>query len=532
MKQLILIVFLFLGLYSFAQKEFHVFPIDGKTIKGSPNGDGSITKPWDLQTALSQTSQRVNGGDIIWLHNGIYNGRYKSTIASTLKDKYITVTAYKNDKVVLNGNVESKEPHVLEVNGDRVIYKNFEITFLGSYPRLASDENFKTVTGINHVKGEDCKFQNLVIHNVPSSGMGSWKLTGGTSIEDCVIYNNGYQGQRGHGVGIYVQNQSSKIRHIRNNIIFNNYYKGIEVWSATSKTQKEFVKNVTLTDNVIFNNGAPSGKPWDNLIIASGDADGINVAKDITVKNNVLYHNTDFSDTKNFGYGSSLTLGFTARALVEDISIIDNIIIGRNNTLNILHAKSVEFKHNTVYTGYVHFEKSTLPALESGAMNFDYNKFHTRKTAGLRILKYKDYKLTDWQKIYNIDTNSEWNHLTDFEIDPVLMVSELSTKPNHYNVALLQKEGNDVLVDFSEYGIEEGTSYKIYDLENRAVVVKSGKISDNKKVMFPMALSAFEKPLHNTVATKSADNFGVFRIEFEKQKYKMSFFKRLFGWLF
>ena len=36
---------------------------------------------------------------------------------------------------------------------------------------------------------------------------------------------NGYIGkQRGHGVGIYVQNMSDKTRLIENNTIFNNYY--------------------------------------------------------------------------------------------------------------------------------------------------------------------------------------------------------------------------------------------------------------------------------------------------------------------
>ena len=90
---------------SFAQKEFHVFPIDGKIIKGSPDGDGSLNMPWDLQTALSQSSQHVNGGDIIWLHEGIYNGRFKSILESS-NQKYITVSAYAEDLVVLNGNVE------------------------------------------------------------------------------------------------------------------------------------------------------------------------------------------------------------------------------------------------------------------------------------------------------------------------------------------------------------------------------------------------------------------------------------------
>ncbi|MCB0398158.1 MAG: hypothetical protein KDD26_00775 [Winogradskyella sp.] len=532
MRQFIKYLFLFFVTVSFAQKEFHVFPIDGGQIKGSPNGDGSINNPWDLQTALSQSSKRVNGGDIIWLHKGIYNGNYQSAINSTVNEKYITVSAYKDHEVIINGNVANKESYVLQISGDRVIFKNFEITYLGDFSRKKSDKNFKAVTGINHVEGVDCKFQNLIVHNIPGSGIGSWKATGGTIIEDCIIYNNGYQGDRGHGVGIYVQNESEKFRIIRNNVIFNNYYKGVEIWSASSGTNREFVKNVSFIDNVVFNNGSPSGKPWANLIIASGDANGVNVTKNIKVKDNVFYHNTDFNDNKNFGYGNSITLGYTSNALVENISILGNIIIGRNNALNLMHIKSAELRNNIVYSGYVHFDKSSLNALETKTIISNNNTFYTRKGYGFRILKHTDYNLSMWQNTFNIDKDSDWKQLKHFEIQPVLKIQKLSSSPHEFNVTLLEKNGNDVTVDFSNYKIKKGSSFKIYDLENRNVVVKSGKLSENNKIIFPMGLKAFEKPLHNNIATKSANNFGVYRIVFEQEAKKQNIFKRFFGWLF
>lgn len=532
MRQFIKYLLLFFVAVSFAQKEFHVFPIDGGQIKGSPNGDGTINNPWDLQTALSQSSKRVNGGDIIWLHKGIYNGNYQSVINSTVDEKYITVSAYKDHEVIINGNVANKESYVLQINGDRVIFKNFEITYLGDFSRKKSDKNFKAVTGINHVEGVDCKFQNIVVHNIPGSGIGSWKATGGTIIEDCIIYNNGYQGDRGHGVGIYVQNESEKFRIIRNNVIFNNYYKGVEIWSASSGTNREFVKNVSFIDNIVFNNGSPSGKPWANLIIASGDAKGVNVSKNINVLNNVFYHNTDFNDYKNFGYGNSITLGYTPKALVENISLLDNIIIGRNNALNLMHIRSAEFRNNLVYSGYVHFDKSSLTALETGNLNFNNNKFYTRKLNGFRILNHKDYNLSQWQKVFAIDSDSELKQLKDFKIEPVLKIQELSAKPNQFNIALLEKNGNDITVDFSKYNIQEGTLFKIYDIENRRFVAKSGKLSANKKINFPMNLKAFEMPLHNDLATKSTNNFSVYRIVFEQESKKRNIFQRLFGWLF
>ncbi len=49
------------------------------------------------------------------------------------------------------------------------------------------------------------KIENLIKQiqfNVLQRGMDSWKSTGGTIIDGCTIFNNGYIGkQRGHGVG-------------------------------------------------------------------------------------------------------------------------------------------------------------------------------------------------------------------------------------------------------------------------------------------------------------------------------------------
>ncbi|GGW71511.1 hypothetical protein DFQ11_10783 [Winogradskyella epiphytica] len=530
MKNFVSLLIILFSALSFAQKEFHVFPSDGNNIVGSPNGDGSINNPWDLQTALQQSSKRVNGGDIIWIHEGIYNGRFKSVLKSTNSD-FITVSAYKQDRVVLNGNVGSKGGAVLDVNSTNVIFRNFEVTFLGEYSRLYSDENYYTASGINHRAGE-CKFQNLIIYNIPGLGFGSWKLTGGSVIEDCIIYNNGTMEEpRGSGEGMYVQNKSDDLRIIRNNIIFNNYYKGIEVWSASAGHDYEFVKNVELSDNILFNNGMPSGTLRDNVIIATNDTKGINKARDIQVKNNVFYHNIDFSDSKNYGYGTALAIGFKARALVENITITDNILLGRNNPLNLMHFKSLTFKNNKVYGSYVNFDKSSLPALNSGLLDFDNNEYYTRKNSGFRIVKYKDYNLQDWQQTFGVDKNSSMKRFKDFEINPVLKVTPLHTNSSHFNVALIDKNGNDVEVDFSAFHIKEGTPYKIYDIENRKEILKAGRLLKGGKIKFPLNSKAFEKPLHNTVATKSANNFGVFRIEFEALE-KKSALERFFDWLF
>ena len=184
------------------------------------------------------------------------------------------------------------------------------------------------------------------------------------------------------------------------------------------------------------------------------------------------------------------------------------------------------------YAGYVHFNPSVLSALQLRKLDMDNNLYFTRPLNGFRVNKQRDYKINQWQKEFNIEQNSQLSQLKDFEIEPILKVQQLKTNSNHFNIALLSKSGSDVTIDFGNYNIEEGMTYNIYDAENRSMVIKFGKVSRDLKIEFPMGLKQIEMPLHNTVAIKSADNFGVYRIEFTKKAKRKTFFGRLFGWLF
>ncbi|MEM5565391.1 hypothetical protein WNY78_09755 [Psychroserpens sp. AS72] len=528
----------FVGLYVNAQEEFHVFPIDDIKSPGTSQGNGSLTQPWDLQTALSQTTDIVNSGDTIWIHEGVYNGRYMSTLQSTESNKYITVSGFKDENVILNGNVDSKLGSVLVVKSKQVIFMNFEITWLGNYSRDQKDNNFKSCIGVEHLSGVNCKFYNLKIHDLPGLGFGSWKNTAGTIIENCMIYNNGFIAKNGNGIGegMYVQNKSNEIRLIKNNIIFNNYYKGIEVWSAGKRADYEFVKNITLENNVVFNNGSPSGRFRDNLIIASDDRNGINIAKNITVLNNVFYHNTSGSNGSILGDAPSLTLGFNTYAPIENVTVEGNIITGGYNAFRILLVKSMQFKNNIVYTGNVQVDPSISDYFQN--WNFKSNTFYSHLKKPYRITKVKDYSLATWNETFNLDQNSVIKKTKDFNLNPVLHFSRHSQNDQKFTLTLFNKEGNTVSVDFTEYNFENNLTYKIYDVENPNVVLKSGTLSEDKKIEFPMDNQNFEKPKYNSKAIKTISNFGVFIVEFENNipseistEKKDSAFKRFFKWL-
>jgi len=529
MKSFYLIIFTFFCFALSAQQEFHVFPENHKKTPGTSDGNGSLKSPWDLQTALNQNSKTVNGGDIIWLHDGVYNGRFLSKLQSTNKNDLITVASFPNEWAVLNGNVKSKAKAVLTVTGSSVIYKDFEVTWLGDFSRNETDGDFQKSDGISHDSGTNCKFINLTIHNNPASGFGSWKRTGNSEINNCVIYNNGFMSKRGRGsgVGIYVQNSSQLTKYLNNNTIFNNYYKGIEVWSANTKANEEYVKNITLDNNVIFNSGLISGTYRDNLIIATDDRNGINIAKNITVKNNIFYHNTKLSKAIENNNASSLTLGFSKNAPIESIKVFNNIIIGRKDAIRILDVKSLYFKNNIVYSGYVRFRESTMKHIKNQNWQFSNNTYYTRNNKPIRVQGIRDFSIAQWSLKYGLDNNTTYKNFKEFNLDNVLNITKSEYKENEYRVVLFNKEERDVVVDFSNYKLVEGTSYTIKDVENYHEVLTSGELNNDFKIVFPMSNL-------KTIKNHTLNNFGVYIIEFNTTETteKVGFVDRFFKWLF
>lgn len=511
MRSLYTFIFTFLTLSLVAQNEFHVFPKDAKT-PGTATGNGSLQNPWDLQTALNQSPNTVNGGDIIWLHQGIYTGRFISKLQSTINGKFITVTSFPNEWAILNGNVTSNKTSVLNVRGVNVIFKDFEVTWLGDFPRNQGEPDFQKSDGISHDSGVNCKFINLVIHNNPGSGFGSWKRTGNSEINGCLIFNNGYySAKRGSGVGMYVQNSSDQIKLIKNNTIFNNYYKGIEIWSDNRKANEAYVKNIVLENNIIFNSALVTGEPKDNVIIATNDNNGVNIAKNIKVVDNVFYHNTDYKNNQIDGSMPTLTLGFNKNAPVEDIIITGNKILGRNDGIRILHAKGLTFKNNIVYSGFMRFYESFYNNFNQNRWNFSGNTYYTRKNKAMRIQSKEDFTISEWQKKYGIDNKSTWKPISEFNLEPVLDITQNEFNKNKFRVVLFDKNEADVTVDFTKYKIKKGTPYTIIDVENHPEILKSGILGDDKKVVFPMKLNGNDKK-------KTLDNFGVYIIEFTKIK--------------
>ena len=113
-----------------APRQFYASP------SGVPSNDGSITRPIDLDTAISSLGP-VRPGDTVWLRGGTYRRQpgpgyngvtalYVSTLRGTAAAP-IFVRQYPGERATLDGNLGPSRP-VLVVDGDYTVYAGFEIT--------------------------------------------------------------------------------------------------------------------------------------------------------------------------------------------------------------------------------------------------------------------------------------------------------------------------------------------------------------------------------------------------------------------
>jgi len=228
--------------------EFFVAP------NGTPQGDGSRERPWDLQTALNQPAA-VKPGDTIWLRGGLYTnakGDYNSKLRGT-PDAPIIVRNYRGERATLKAHLGIGYGKWWPAAYSW--YWGLEITNREIHPNR---------NGIDVASSRDrrpgIKIINCVIHDCGSCGIGFWAGAADSEVHGCLIYNCGYDGQargshrkarsyRGHGHGMYIQNEKG-FKLIKNNVSFRQFGNGL-----SPHTTKAPRNNITLEQNAVFNSG-------------------------------------------------------------------------------------------------------------------------------------------------------------------------------------------------------------------------------------------------------------------------------------
>ncbi len=288
--------------------------------QGTPQATGTIDDPLDLVTALS-SSGPVKPGDIVVLKEGTYSGRFESTVSGS-QELPIVIKAEYGKRVTIDGRMGSGE-QTLYIRGAWVVFSGLEIT-------NSSSSRTDMVEGVRF-DAPNSKLVNSVIHN-NSQGIGFWQPAVNSELYGNVIFNNGLQGEtRGHGHGVYTQNQTG-VKQIRNNILFFGYGFGIHAY-----TEGGHIEGFNFERNVWFRTGASvAGSSTlgesDGLLIG-----GLQPVDRVVIRGNYSWVPVANARSVRFGWGGSIENEF--------IEIRDNYFTGNAVTQGIWKDAIAENNH-------------------------------------------------------------------------------------------------------------------------------------------------------------------------------------------
>lgn len=457
-------------------KPFYVSPT------GNSSGNGTYTKPWDLQTALNHPTS-VTAGDTIYLMEGIYRGHYISKLTGT-SAKPMIVMPYNQGKVIIDGNTGVSET-TLTINGSHTYFQAFHVTN-SDKKRNFLNNNVLICSGID-VFGSNIKLINLYVYDNIGNGIGFWSSAIDSEIYGCFIFHNGYQdSSRGHGHGIYTQN-SSGTKQIRDNIIFSGFQYGVHAY-----TEGGSITGFNIEGNICFNNGVlqKSGELKSNVLVG-----GLQAANRITIKDNHLLH--PFSKT-----AKTLELGYGA--VNETASVTGNVLYGGNVTAKINKWKNITFTGNTVLS-YGLFMELIVDGIDYKAYPWNNNRYFGNSASTFSGLTFANWKSTTGFDAQSTLTNS------------LPTQNEIFVRPNAYQkgratiVVYNWQNLSSVQVDLSAV-LTKNSSYSIYDAQNiNGSAIATGTYT-GQKINLPMTLTSVAVP-NGDVPNKSVHtdkDFGLF----------------------
>jgi hypothetical protein len=315
--------------------DFYVSP------SGTAAGSGTQSNPWSLTTALAQPSA-VRAGDTIWVRGGTYSGAFYGILTGTASAP-IVVRNYPGERPILIGTT-GEGGIALAIGGAYAWYWGLEV-MNNPVNRSSSATGSDGLNGWGVViTGPYTKLINCIVHDT-DEGISSWVQAAGSELTGNIVYNNGWIApDRGHGHGVYVQNQGDT-KKMLDNIVFNQYNHGFHAY-----TQTGYLNNLYLAGNTSFNNGILEGSFERNILVG-----GYVVAQNPTVIDNYTYFTpSSSSGENNLGYGGSC-----ANAIVNNNYFTGGLALHLSNcavssvTGNTLYdtlGSSARYSGNTYYT--------------------------------------------------------------------------------------------------------------------------------------------------------------------------------------
>lgn len=373
-------------------------------VTGSSTDSGTFTDPWDLATALAGGNGHIQPGDTLWIRGGTYTGvnGFHSTLTGTASARII-VRGFPGERAIID-KAGTASGEILTVDGAYTTYWGFEIM------NSATERTSTRKTGVYLQNGTNIRLVNLVIHD---TGMGVFaeEGTGGAEIYGCLIWNVGWEeATRSNGHALYLKQNASGSKLVRDNVMFNEFGFGIHVYSDAGTGGLE---NETFIGNVAFNSGSLSTFSSRNFQIG-----GQEVATGDTARDNVFYFSA--------GVGQGNTrLGYQT-LLNGSVVFQNNLIVGGSELVDDGYWQNAVIQNNTwVGTSRVVTFRDTSAVGHA----WSGNTFYRDPTATAWSFQGTTYTFTNWK------TNSGLS-ATDAAPGGTPSATQVIVKPNAYEAGV------------------------------------------------------------------------------------------------
>jgi hypothetical protein len=381
---------------------------------GRGDGDGTLERPLNLETALAATGP-VPPGATVWLRGGTYQGAFRSDL--TGRDQHpIVVRPYPGEHAIIDSAPFGKP--ALSIYGAWTTYRDLEV-LNSSAGRESTQTNSSQPTDLTRgpgldVHGPNTRFVNLVVHDL-AGGFDIWSDAVGAEAIGNIVYNNGWRaGDRNNGHGIYTQNKDG-VRKLTDNIIFNQFAAGVHAYGSDAA----YLDNLLLDGNVAFNNGLIARKYDRNILIGGG-----RVAQHPVLVGNHTYYSRGLRNGQN-------NVGYLAGC--ADLDARDNYFVGSEFgfALEMVNCTG-SLEHNTFVGELRAVEGTTLINHPTVKDRFPQNTYIEQQPTGVRVF-----------------------------------VRPSPTERGRANIIVYNwAHERSVAADLSQAGLEVGSKYEIRDAQN------------------------------------------------------------------
>ncbi len=447
---------------------------------GTARGTGSISNPWDLQTAFNGPSS-VQPGDTIWLRGGTYGSGASTLFTCNLagtQSGSIIVRQYPGERAIVDGGIEA--------DGPWTTFWGFEITNSSTNRSVPRDQR---PAGLS-MYGRGEKVINMNIHDTGHPGIGFWNGVGdGGEIYGTLIWHNGLyeDGSWIRGSAIYAQNQDGS-RYISDNIAFRNFTTGGKAY-----TEGAYADGFDFEGNAMFDNGE-----WNMF----GSTMTTPMRRLRVVSNYTYRRPGDDIESVQFGYYSNTNddavvqdnyfVGDTDRATLymknwPNLTVTGNTLVSRNRTISELDRSpgaTVQWNTNTYYEG------SSAPfSLDGSSLSF-----------------------TNWRSQTGYDANSTYNETLPAGVR--VFVRPNRYEPGRANIIVYNWELDpSVQADVSNV-LPVGTQYEVRDAQNFSGDPVATGTYTGDLITLPMNLTTVAPYIgtvtHRPPASHTAPEFAVF----------------------